>query len=396
MQPALLETVVRPEQELSCLLAEPSAAVARRAAESFDQQAGPLAGRLVLHGAGGLGRRTLRGLRALGLEPLAFTDCNPALWGQAVDGLTVLEPAMAAARFGDSAVFLVTVWRAGGGHRFEVTQRWLNEAGCACVLPAAVLFWKHPAVFLDFYCLDLPQRLCDQRLAIERAFALLADEPSRVEYVAQIRWRLHLDFAGLPPVAAEVPYFPADLVHLDADTVLVDCGAFDGDTLADLVRLQGGRFQRVWALEPDPENFRRLQERVAGYPRDVRRKIECLALAADNHRGQLRFSGGGTLSSSASAEGALTVACAPLDELLANDQPTYIKMDIEGAEPAALAGGRRLLQRHRPQLAISVYHQQDHLWQIPLQILASGVPCRFHLRRYNEECWDTVCYAIPM
>jgi hypothetical protein len=70
-------------------------------------------------------------------------------------------------------------------------------------------------------------------------------------------------------------------------------------------------------------------------------------------------------------------------------------MDIESAEPEALDGARELLRRHRPVLAVCTYHRSEHLWQIP-NLIRSMVP-EYHLflRRYAEDCWEGVCYAIP-
>ena len=54
---------------------------------------------IVLMGAGGLGRRTLHGLRQHGIEPLAFADNNPRQQGSIVDGVRVLAPGAAAREF---------------------------------------------------------------------------------------------------------------------------------------------------------------------------------------------------------------------------------------------------------------------------------------------------------
>jgi hypothetical protein len=76
-------------------------------------------------------------------------------------------------------------------------------------------------------------------------------------------------------------------------------------------------------------------------------------------------------------------------------RPTFIKMDIEGAEVDALIGARRLIENALPVLAICVYHQPDHLWRIPLLIRSFSDQYRFFLRPHNEEGWDLVCYAVP-
>ncbi len=58
-------------------------------------------------------------------------------------------------------------------------------------------------------------------------------------------------------------------------------------------------------------------------------------------------------------DGNVVVECIPIDDLAPAADPTFIKMDIEGAELDALAGARRSIQTHRPILSISVYHKQD-------------------------------------
>ena len=70
-------------------------------------------------------------------------------------------------------------------------------------------------------------------------------------------------------------------------------------------------------------------------------------------------------------------------------------MDIEGAEPDALLGARATIARHRPILAMCAYHEQDHLWSIPLSLRETCDNYSFVLRPHNEEGWDLVCYGVP-
>lgn len=76
--------------------------------------------------------------------------------------------------------------------------------------------------------------------------------------------------------------------------------------------------------------------------------------------------------------------------------PSFIKMDIEGAELDALIGARHSIEKDLPVLAISAYHQPDHVWRIPLLIQSFSDQYRFFLRSHNEEGWDLVCYAVPI
>jgi hypothetical protein len=77
-------------------------------------------------------------------------------------------------------------------------------------------------------------------------------------------------------------------------------------------------------------------------------------------------------------------------------RPTLVKLDLEGAEPRALAGAARTIAHHAPRQAVSIYHAPDHLWTLPLA-LAEMVPgYRFHCGHHNFGAPDseTVLYAL--
>ena len=391
----LLSSDAALKNELEALLAESRDAAIQRESSAFDRVAGPFAKSLVLFGAGGLGRKTLKGLRQAGIEPLAFADNNSKQWHQKIDGLEILPPEEAVQRYGKSATFVVTIWRAGGTHRFDKTQAQLQQLGCACVVPTMVLFWKFAETFLDYYCVGLPHKILEERDAIRQAFSWFADAASRREYVSQIRWRLQADFAGLGSPDQHEHYFPDDIFSLNRHEVFADCGAFDGDSIEAFVRRQGGSFNQIVALEPDPVNFEKMTNRVARYSDEVRRKIRLEQLGAADFRGTLRFDADGSLSSAANPNGALQINCVKLDDLLGGVSPTYLKMDIEGAEPDALRGAVQTITQAAPVLAISAYHKPNHLWRIPELIKSLRADYQLYLRPHNEECWDTVCYAVP-
>ncbi|MFI5258658.1 MAG: nucleoside-diphosphate sugar epimerase/dehydratase, partial [Candidatus Limnocylindrales bacterium] len=71
-----------------------------------------IAGRtdVVLFGSGYLGRHMRRDLAGLPFTPLAFVDNNSTLLGSQIEGLDVLSPDDAAARFGQAALWLITIY----------------------------------------------------------------------------------------------------------------------------------------------------------------------------------------------------------------------------------------------------------------------------------------------
>jgi FkbM family methyltransferase len=380
--------------ELELLLSEDVESARDRERSTFDRLAGPCANKIVLFGAGLLGRRTARGLRSLGIEPLAFADNNHSGWGTQIEGVPVMSPQDAAKQFGDDAVFVVTIWTGSGTERMSTRCEFLATIGCSRVLPFTFLYWKHPEVFLPHWAVDSPHKVLLVADRVRRAFELLDDEASRREYVAQIRWRLHSDFDALPAPVAHDMYFADDLLVPDEREVFIDCGAYDGDTVKSFLRHRGDNFSSLTCFEPDPVNFARLRDYLETLPASTRNKIRLHPFAVGDRHEKVRFQVTGTGSSMVGA-GAEEVECVVLDEFLDGESPTWLKMDIEGAEFAAIRGARRLIGEHAPVLTVCVYHQQDHLWEIPLLIQSLSSKYRCSLRPHFLESWDVVFYAVP-
>lgn len=361
----------------------------------FDQLAGAKKDRLVLCGAGGLGRKTLAALRRVGLTPIAFADNNPNLADQSVQGVPVYRAADAVKQFGRDAVFIVTIWGAHSRDRLDQRKQQWRDLGAETVLSFMPLFWKYAELLLPHYSCDLPHKVFAQAPRIRSLAEHWSDEASRDEFLAQLRWRTELDFDALPAPVTGLSYFPQDLFRLLPTERFVDCGAYDGDTLGDFLRLTGGDFEQFWGLEPDPANLAKLRQVVAALPPAQQQRITCLPIAASDRAQTLRFSADATAASAVTADGTLEVEGQRLDALLADCAPTFIKMDIEGAELSALHGATGLLKQCRPILAICVYHLQEHLWEIPEWLVATLTDYDFYLRPHDLEGWDLVCYAVP-
>jgi FkbM family methyltransferase len=361
----------------------------QRRSEEFDSRLASAGGRLVLFGAGRLGQYALAGLRAAGVEPLAFADNAPATWSSSLEAIPVLSPSDAVGRFRGRALFVTTVYTSGP------VRRQLAGLGLPFVTFPALAYRFAPTL-LPHGALDLPHATVREAEEVRRAAAVWADEESRTEYVAQLSFRMDLDSDSLPPhLPPRETYFPADLVALREDETFVDCGAYDGDTVAAFLAHRPAFTGRIVAFEPDPATFGRLttylDRLTAG---GFHGRAEARPFAVGETRGRIRFDATGTAASSVGT-GTAEVECAPLDELLAGEKPTYIKMDLEGAELSALRGARGLLMDAAPVLAICLYHRPEDLWRIPLFLADLPVGYRLFLRRYSDDCWEQICYAIP-
>lgn len=370
-------------------------AVAAEERTLFDRRASGPVGDVLLFGAGNLGRRTLAGLRRVGVEPRGFIDNDSARDGTTLDGLPVHLPEHAAAVYGRSCAVVVTIWVPMARIAFPSVARQLRALGFGRIQSFVPLYWKYAEEFLPNFCLDSPHRLYQHADDVRRAYGLLSDDDSRSEFLVQLSYLL----STMETVEIAIPkgrqwYFPRDLVHLSSNEVFVDCGAYDGDTIAAFLEASRGSFGSVIAFEPDGSAADRLRTRVRQFPTLVRERIQVHQVAVGTAAGVLRFDGDGTPGSRVSDSGSQTVRCINLDVALAGVAPTFIKMDIEGAEEDALIGAVDTIRTNRPVLAVCVYHRQEHLYRIPNLISQTCSDYTYFIRRQGPD-GDLVCFAIP-
>jgi FkbM family methyltransferase len=336
----------------------------------------------IIFGAGNLGRRV-----AKLLHPVLFCDNNPASWSKDCEGVLVESPKTAVERY-PHATFVVAIWHPSRTEKMMDRIDQLKSLGVKTenIISFPALFNDHGNFLLPHMFWERADYYTARREEIRSARALM-DAEGREEFDRQMRLRLGDVSAQL--IDSGIQYFPKDLFRLGENEVFIDCGAFDGDTVAEFRRATGDHFSHLIAFEPDPMNFAALRSAVNGDSR-----ITLQPYAAGVRRETVRFTLSGT-GSRVSSAGTCEVQTVTLDEALQGVTPTYMKFDIEGSEPDALEGGRETIRRHRPKLAVCLYHAPDHLWSIPFRLNELLPNSRLTLRTYCADGWDCVCYCVP-
>lgn len=198
-------------------------------------------------------------------------------------------------------------------------------------------------------------------------------------------------------------YFGNDLIEVVDDYNFVDCGSYNGDTLKRFVNqlknpTEYFRKHLYHAFEADKNNIKEIEkyckekniENVIIHQAAVwNGKERELFFERDDH--EIAVAG---RASTKKMSNRIRVKAESLDEILAGEQIDMITMDIEGAEPEALRGSENIIKEQAPILAISVYHQLEHIWEVPMQIKAYNSDYKIYLRHHRWNIADTVCYAI--
>ena len=381
--------------ELEVLLNESPESVAERERTAHDNLTKSFKNRLILFGAGKLGRRTLKGLREVGIEPLAFCDNNSVIWGHDIEGLKVLSPKKAVSEFGDNAAFVVTIWNDSLGHPLEVVRQQLQSNGNCTVVSFLPLYWKYHGQFLPYFSLDRPSRILAARKEIMDMMLLIKDNESRTNLFKNIKSRFKGELGILPSPIDKCIQFKNKFLKANKEEVFVDAGAYTGDTLKLVLESPPIEFREFIALEPDPQNFTRLQKLISTFDEKLRSKITTFPVAVGSINGEICFDGSGTEQARISLSGHIKAKCRRIDDLLGDRGVTFIKMDIEGAELDALEGASDVIENQSPILAVSVYHQIDHLWRILSLINNIKKDYLFFFRPHAAGGWDYMLYAVP-
>lgn len=221
---------------------------------------------------------------------------------------------------------------------------------------------------------------------LDNVRSMLCDEQSKRVFDNIINYRLtgEIDYLLTCESLPEEAY---GLLNL-RDEVYVDLGAYTGDTVAKFIRYTKG-YERIYALEPDKKTFRKLEKNLSGLENTY-----LYNAAAHEKSGKIAFAMRGGRNSSAAETGILTDSVS-VDDILEGNRASYIKMDVEGAELAAIRGAKETILKYKPKLAISCYHRIDDIFEIPKEVLSLRKDYKVYMRHmpYIPD-WDTVFYFV--
>ena len=234
---------------------------------------------------------------------------------------------------------------------------------------------------------------------LTEVYALLQDDSSRQVLQQLIDYKLTGRIELLKACTTQKSQAMCHIIRPNPNEHYVDLGAYDGDTIRELLGYTGGKFAHITALEPDPKNFRKLQLKLEQQltPSD-RTRISAYNLLAHKTRDTLHFDSRAGRNSSLSSSTARSVAkeADSVDNLLRGcDTPvSLIKFDVEGAEYDALLGCAQTIQKDAPRLIVSAYHRNEDLFALPRLIKQLNPAYRIYLRKHPYiPAWDINLYA---
>ena len=346
--------------------------------------------KIIFFGAGGGGITFLiRVLRQYGFKAHAVLD-RKFKSGDVYFGIPAFSPLeyKPTNEEKENAVAVITVVRP---EYHEEASNCLRSLGFKNVISAFDIYEYNLAIptevekrGFDFYL--------DSKEQIMACPDLFSDDLSREIFTCFIQTHMTRKPIHIPSSAIEEQYFPRDIALSKGYSRFVNCGAYNGDTVMRLNALFG-KVDAIACFEPDAENFELLNDYLSAKHDKIARSVIAFPCGVFSSETQLHFTSGNKGVCTISDKGDFLIQCVALDHVIPGFKPTFIDMDVEGAELEALKGAETLIRENKPDLAISVYHAPNHIWDIPLYVESLHLGYRFYLRNYSSFTDDTVLYA---
>lgn len=217
-------------------------------------------------------------------------------------------------------------------------------------------------------------------------FSLLADETSKNTLKSIIDYKLsgRIDYLSCCQMPEDEAY--SSFLNLTDSETYLDLGAYRGDTVQSFCSVVKD-YKEIIAVEPDKKTYLKLCENT----KDIKNIRNINAFISDS-QGNATFNSNGSRGTGAKGK-ETAVDVISVDSLAL--KPTFIKMDIEGAEGKAIKGATETIKRYKPKMQIAAYHKSGDLIDIPKAILSLRNDYKVYLR--HNPClpaWDVNYFFV--
>ncbi|MBR6760648.1 MAG: FkbM family methyltransferase [Oscillospiraceae bacterium] len=252
---------------------------------------------------------------------------------------------------------------------------------------------KHPLIVPDVPVVGgglFTREYCEEHAEeIQAVYQLLADERSRRVYANILNFKISGKPEYLLDIVDSREAIWNRVICPTNNETYVDLGAYNGDSIRELLEYTRGKYHRIVAVEPDRKNYKKLSKFVGDTP-----SVKCYQCAAWCVDTELPFASKAGRQSSVSPDGTV-IPARSVDNLMAGHPVTLLKMDVEGTEREALWGASRSIARFSPKLMISLYHRNEDIFELPLLVHKINPKYKLYIRhQLYIPAWETNLYAV--
>lgn len=185
-------------------------------------------------------------------------------------------------------------------------------------------------------------------------------------------------------------YFDMPFLHYGEHEVFVDAGSYDLGTTRLLMKYCEN-LDKVYAFEPCMENFHKCEKVKEDHKLDF---VSLYPYGTWSQKTVLKFDSTMKTGANVNSNGNTEINVVAIDDIVGQEEVTFIKMDVEGSELESLQGAKRTIFNNKPKLAISIYHKPEDMVTIPLYVQSLVPEYKFYIRHLSNLWTETVLYAV--
>ena len=345
---------------------------------------------MVLYGAGDMGELAFAYYNFVGVKVFSVVDQDLSNCRiESFDGAQVQSLGMEVGSLVEKNLVVCIA-----NHAYEPIRRHLSSMGFKKIFHFYQTTWQ----FKQFHPLNNGWSLghvgVDDANYIQENIRLLADKRSICAYLQFLAWHKFQEEWVFEKHQVDVKnkfFINEVLCHIRRCKVFVDVGAQEGKVIDKFVELRGADFKKIYAFEPDEISFRRLKNKYSNY--DQSGKITILKKGLSEVSGRFPFANGFGYCSQFGEYSNSLAESVTLDTI--NVEADLIKYHVEGHELQAIKGSLETIQKNRPVVVATIYHNRFTALRLLPYLAKNLVNYDFILRLHSWSGTGAVLYALP-
>jgi len=346
-----------------------------------------------IYGAGSMGEHASNILMQQGIKVKAIIDKNVKLIGKMINCVEIISLKDIPESDKENAIFAVAVVK----YPFNDIRDSLYEVGCKNVVYVGDLInfvYTGPSIANTWSLTNITK---EDEYKLEFAYNNYSDDNSRSAFRQAVKWlKDRVEFIEPGGMADfDSKYFIDKITDVLTDNeVFIDCGAYNGSSIAKIVKYTDSKFNQIHSFEPNKENYDELCNFIKN--EKLESKVQAYNFGLGNIDGEKKFTSRLSLTSRYSDEfGDVYCKINKIDTVMKNTPYTFLKIYGIANGLDILEGGINTIKANRPIITINIHHSHYNFVNIPEFLMKNLTEYNFYLRLHGFAGSDITIYAIP-
>lgn len=241
---------------------------------------------------------------------------------------------------------------------------------------------------------EIEENLCE----FESSFSTLSDEKSRRNFLAFLKTRISGNNSYvMNEFEKNSNFFNNDIFRIGKNEVLLDVGAYDGDTIRLFLKENKREYKHIYAVEPDDMNRIKLERYIQ---KNSLNNVSISGIGAWKEEGVLNFTAVNEQISGMSSRqddleaDSIKIKVDQLDKIFQyKEKITVFKINYFEGVKEAIEGARNILKMHKPKIAVTVGFDCRNIRFVPNLIKEINSEYNIYLRFNRGMVSSLTCYG---